>query len=859
MFTHQRMQEYQAVEECLWIKKNWRSLCSPFDVWLVAARTFIHMSPESWPTSSRARFWKLLRWVDEPVRPQESGGESGVSSDRCFPRKRAAFNEMCAAHTEGGSTDADIIEDLIGDRRQHSHYDRGNFQNLSKLTRRKTSPEFCQYDFIAALMEKCRERILEVELTRGDSPTAASRLALQLRSVWGISNLTAILKVLGKRNFGRGRAYNNVSLEMVISHLARVCFPADGETAADFSRQMKEAGVPEQRQVELAVYAPQWAAFVESSLGWEGLTEAVWWVHAHTKGHDWSVDAEIRELWQADMHSRTSLNALDLLEGGVDVAWFHRTYEQLGAKRWEAVCEAAKFASSGSGHARAMLFAQAMLGDVSKKELGERIAQKRHQDSVRSLGLLPLAGGKKRESDLLDRYKVIQEFRRSSKQFGSMRQASEKRAAQIGQHNLARAAGFADPIRLEWAMEAKAVEDVAEGPIEVSVEGVKVSLGIDPWGEIELSAVKDGKTLADIPAKLKKNPKIAALRTRKVELKRQASRIRPSLEQFMVRGDELTGRELLDLMAHPLLSPMLKNLVVIGEGISGYPVHDGKALENHAGQVEAVKSEEKLRIAHPHDLLPAAQWNLWQKDCLARERIQPFKQVFRELYPLTETERNEGKETSRYAGHQVQPRQALALLGQRGWLHHPEEGVRKVYHEAGLVAWLSFEEGFFTPAEVEGLTLDNVYFTRRNDQKPVELRDLPPRIFSEAMRDLDLVVSVAHSGGVDPEASASTIEMRATLVKETAALLKLTNVELKDRYALIKGQFGEYSVHLGSAITRKMPGETLFIVAVHGQHRGRLFLPFADDDPRTAEVMSKVLLLARDKEIKDPTILDQIR
>jgi hypothetical protein len=38
----------------------------------------------------------------------------------------------------------------------------------------------------------------------------------------------------------------------------------------------------------------------------------------------------------------------------------------------------------------------------------------------------------------------------------------------------------------------------------------------------------------------------------------------------------------------------------------------------------------------------------------------------------------------------------------------------------------------------------------------------------------------------------------------------------------------------------------------------RLFLPFADDDPRTAEVISKVLLLARDREIQDPTILQQI-
>jgi hypothetical protein len=56
-----------------------------------------------------------------------------------------------------------------------------------------------------------------------------------------------------------------------------------------------------------------------------------------------------------------------------------------------------------------------------------------------------------------------------------------------------------------------------------------------------------------------------------------------------------------------------------------------------------------------------------------------------------------------------------------------------------------------------------------------------------------------------------------------------------------------------------MPGTALPIVAVHSQHRGRLFLPFADDDPRTAEVLSKVLLLARDKQIRDPNILDWIR
>jgi hypothetical protein len=49
------------------------------------------------------------------------------------------------------------------------------------------------------------------------------------------------------------------------------------------------------------------------------------------------------------------------------------------------------------------------------------------------------------------------------------------------------------------------------------------------------------------------------------------------------------------------------------------------------------------------------------------------------------------------------------------------------------------------------------------------------------------------------------------------------------------------------------------IIPVGSQYRGRLFLPFADDDPKTAEVVAKVLLLARDHEIKDPTILEQLR
>jgi Domain of unknown function (DUF4132) len=296
---------------------------------------------------------------------------------------------------------------------------------------------------------------------------------------------------------------------------------------------------------------------------------------------------------------------------------------------------------------------------------------------------------------------------------------------------------------------------------------------------------------------------------------------------------------------------------VVGEGIVGYPDKSGKALRDFRGKLEPVKPKEILRLAHPHDLLTTGDWHQWQHECFQAERMQPFKQVFRELYVVTRQEKKDGALSHRYDGQQVQPKQAMALFGSRGW--DTRDGVFKVFHDEGLTANVDFNSGVTTPAEVEGWAVAGVSFRQRDDWKPIKLATVPPRLFSEVMRDVDLVVSVAHAGGVDPEASASTVEMRSGLLRETCALLKLKNVRLKNSHALVDGELSQYSVHLGSGVVHRMPGGALCIVPVHAQHRGRLFLPFADDDPRTAEVISKVLLLARDNEIQDPVILEQIR
>ena len=363
------------------------------------------------------------------------------------------------------------------------------------------------------------------------------------------------------------------------------------------------------------------------------------------------------------------------------------------------------------------------------------------------------------------------------------------------------------------------------------------------------------KVLKSVPASLSKHPEVLTLKATLSELTATRKRMRAALEEAMVRGDLFQGAELTSLSAHPVIAPMLRSLVwVLNEEHLGW--WQGDTLQTPAGNEPVV--DLALRLAHPHDLYASGAWTGFQHQVVEREVQQPFKQVFREYYPLTQAEQG-ARRSLRYEGHHVQPTQAAALLKARGWITVPEEGVRKTFHAEGINVWVDTSLGYGTPNDVEGAPIGAVYFIGRDQTELMPLASVPPRLLSETMRDLDLVVSVAHVGGVDPEASQSTVEMREQLIGETLRLLRLGNVRLENRHALIEGHHARYSVHLGSGTVHRMPGGYLCVIPVHNQHQGRLFLPFADPDPKTAEVVSKVLLLAEDRKILDPTILEQLR
>lgn len=870
--------------------EDWRTN-KVFEFWPDCLRGFLHQRMPKLTHDQTRRAWDLLRFHDEPC--------PGA------PRKRLDLEVIVEACRDKLATKDDVVDCLLGKR----SYEYDSFDELSRFTARTLSKSnqavLDQAHGLSELLTQAKQIILESELVRGEAPTVTTKPALALRSLKGTSTLFRVMSALnkGKLKVERGWRGEGDGRNATLTHLMKITYPAASDTAADFARSLatatQEGYCSEARLLELTFLAPQWSRLVGEVLGWDGFSEGLYWFLAHMNawysdatqaaasaeglvGDDDDDDEEEDEFdlgdddednksesgasmpkprklsaWERLVLERTPLTAEERGEGAVDVAWFHRTWQSLGEKRWQLMADAAKFAANSAQANKAQFLADVLLGRKSRQELVDGIQKKFRKEYVRLLGLLPLESGAKRDKDLIQRYEVLQGYKKYARGLSSLTKPSAMRAVEIGMNNLSRLAGFPDPLRMEWALEAESIRDIARGPVSVTRDGITVTLSLDEQAKARISVMRGDKPLKSIPAPVKKkHPAIAELADRATELKRKSGRIKQSLEAAMCRGDQISAAELVQLFEHAILAPQLGKLVLIGDGILGYPDKGGKALRGHNGKLEPIKKDELLRIAHPQDLFDRGDWDKWQQECFRAERVQPFKQIFRELYVITKQEKKDGTTSSRFAGQQVGPKQAMALWNSRGW--NTEEGVCRIFHDLSLIAEVSFQYDYGTAAEVEGLTMEQVFFRKRDDDRPLRLTEVPSIVFSEIMRDVDLVVSVAHRGEVDPEASASTVEMRTALVRETCQLLKLSNVKVKAQHAIVDGYYGEYSLHLGSGSVQRIPGGALAILPVHAQHRGRLFLPFADDDPRTAEIMAKVLLLARDEEIMDPTILDQL-
>ena len=729
-----------------------------------------------------------------------------------------------------------------------------NYRNILAKKEDKriaTLNQFMLNDALKVIYDEGRkivDYVVQNELKRGDSPTIYSKSLHKIYRIESIDYLVQILQALGKETLDRTSYYwgGDDSKKAVLSHLLKVCYPTEKDNSKELAKKLKGTDITEQRLVEVAMYASQWLEIIESYLGWKGLVSGCYYFQAHMSDVDKNKEGLIAKY--------TPISIDDLRDGAFDIDWFKSAYKELGEKKFEMLYDSAKYISDGAKHSRARMFADAVNGKLNLKETEKKIEDKRNKDLVASYSLIPLL--KDKQKDALHRYQFLQKFLKESKKFGAQRRASEAKAVNISLENLSRNMGYSDVTRLIWNMETALINEMKEYFEPKKLDDIDVYIKIDDLGQSEIIYEKAGKELKSLPTKLKKDKYIEDIKEVHKNLKEQYRRSRKMLEEAMEDGIEFYGYEIENLMTNPVIAPILKSLVFKMGNDLGYYVD--KKLKSAKKKSVAVKDDSLLKIAHCFDLFESGEWSAYQKDIFDRELKQPFKQVFRELYVKTVDEKGRDK-SLRYAGHQVQPAKTVALLKTRRWIIDGQEGLEKVYYKKNIIAKIFALADWFSPADIEAPTLEEVQFFDRKTFKPILIDEVPDLIFTEVMRDIDLVVSVAHIGDVDPEASHSTIEMRKAIIEFNCKLFKLKNVTFTENHALIKGERAEYSIHLGSGLIHQKAGSAINVLPVHSQHRGRVFLPFIDDDPKTAEIMAKVLLFAQDDKIKDVFILEQIK
>lgn len=152
---------------------------------------------------------------------------------------------------------------------------------------------------------------------------------------------------------------------------------------------------------------------------------------------------------------------------------------------------------------------------------------------------------------------------------------------------------------------------------------------------------------------------------------------------------------------------------------------------------------------------------------------------------MTPAEQETRTYSCRFARHALDSRIVAKVLQSREWqianCEHPL--IFKVFPHLGIKACFEFLNVGYFISETEIITSDRIYFQPISSQFPSQsqwlaLSDIPPVIFSEVMRDADLVVSVAQRQG-NICLSAETYQQRSNLVELLLADLGIPNVTVE--------------------------------------------------------------------------------
>lgn len=461
------------------------------------------------------------------------------------------------------------------------------------------------------------------------------------------------------------------------------------------------------------------------------------------------------------------------------------------------------------------------------------------------------------------------------------------------------------------------------------VNGVSVVLSIAGSGQGVIHYEDaTGSTLSKLPAAIRKETGCdAILRRTRADAKQLSADMtlhRQRLERSWLTGQTWSWPIFEERwLLHPVLGWLARKQIWL-IAMPGKPLQtcmirqDGTLLAPNGNTIPPLSPDALLSLWHPLHAAESETIAQWRTTLAHLQILQPIRQAWRETYTITRSERETSPASYRYARRILNQAQVIQIGRQRGWrirtltghmpssesapwtFQVPAHGVYVEFRTGGVGDSKNSDwSGVFTHVMTDRIRFcilkDEGNWSYDGSKKlretgtPVRLADIDRIVFSEVMRDVDLMVSTTTSNiTFDPETLFSIPDLALwrrqsglediTLPKEPhfgnialgrrqflEALLPELGMEnavtLEKHHALVNGKCYRYRIHLGSGDIMVLPQQRQLVVEDRKMASLRKSLPSyrpLHDDAQMDSILQKIVMLIRDDRIRDQSILDQL-
>ena len=417
-------------------------------------------------------------------------------------------------------------------------------------------------------------------------------------------------------------------------------------------------------------------------------------------------------------------------------------------------------------------------------------------------------------------------------------------------------------------------------------------LNLTPGGVALRWVRPDGRRLKGAPKALREEQpeEVKALKRRAKELGEVLEGQAGRLERLWLQDRRLPLAALRQrYLAHPVVGQLGRRLLWLAS-VNGEDHellwHDGR-LAALGGAPAELPDDAEARLWHVLDGGDLERLLVWRDHLEELRLAQPFKQVWREVYRPLEPQ---ARADRRFTGHIIRQHPFISGCQRRGWRYalqgywDSHNVPTRVLPRWGLQAELEVEAvehkrddnyifNYLLTGELRFYTTDAAEFV---DRTPLRLEQVPPLVFSEVLRDVDLLVG-SCTVATDPAwtevglradwrdywnrtawgALAPVAQTRRQVLERVLPRTTLRGcAQLEERWLVVQGSLASYRVHLGTANARREGDERPLQVLPDRRARSaaaEVFLPF-EGDSVLATILAKAFLLADDAH-QDPATL----